>query len=202
MSVTFMAIFDSEIFTFILLPALIFLARVCDVTIGTMRIIFVSKGAKIIAPLLGFFEILIWLIAIGKVMQNLDNWLCYVAYAGGFGAGNFIGICIEEKLAMGTYVLRVITRKDATELIRNLRLEGHGTTSVPAEGNSGGVNVIYSIIKRRDIDEVVAIIKKFNPKAFYSIEDVRFVSEGIFRRKKPPGFHSFFNMFNHWQKGK
>ena len=202
MYVTFMAIFDSEIFTFILLPALIFLARICDVTIGTMRIIFVSKGAKVIAPLLGFFEVLIWLIAIGKVMQNLDNWLCYVAYAGGFGAGNFVGIHIEEKLAMGTFVLRVITRKDATELINNLRSEGHGATSVPAEGNSGGVNVIYSVIKRSDIDEVIAIIKRFNPKAFYSIEDVRFVSEGIFRRKKAPGFHNFLNMFNHWRKGK
>ena len=96
-----MAFFGSEIFTFIILPILIFIARVCDVSIGTMRIIFISRGAKILAPLLGFFEILIWLVAIGKVMQNLDNIACYVAYAGGFATGNFVGIRIEEKLAMG-----------------------------------------------------------------------------------------------------
>jgi uncharacterized protein YebE (UPF0316 family) len=173
-----MELFGSETFTYIVLPALIFLARVCDVSIGTMRIILVSRGAKIIAPLLGFFEILVWLVAIGKVMENLTNVACYVAYAGGFAAGNLVGIYIEEKVAMGTVLIRIITPKGASELIKNLRGEGFGATSIPAEGSTGRVFVIYSLIKRSDLDYVVAIIKKFNPKAFYSIEDVRFVSQG------------------------
>jgi uncharacterized protein YebE (UPF0316 family) len=179
-----MELFGSETFTYIVLPLLIFLARVCDVTIGTIRIIFVSRGHKFLAPLIGFFEILIWLVAIGKIFQNLNNITCYIAYAGGFAAGNFVGICIEERLAMGTLVIRVITRKGASELITGLRSAGYGATSITAQGGSGAVSVIYSVIKRSNLDDVVAIIKKFNPKAFYSIEDVRFVSEGVFPLNK------------------
>jgi hypothetical protein len=73
--------FSTDLFTYVILPVLIFLARICDVSIGTMRIIFVSKGKKDIAPVLGFFEVLIWIIAISKIMQNLDNYINYVAYA-------------------------------------------------------------------------------------------------------------------------
>lgn len=179
-----MTFLDSETFTFIIVPVLIFFARVCDVTMGTIRIIFVSRGHKFLAPLVGFFEILIWLIAIGKIFQNLNNITCYIAYAGGFAAGNLVGIWLEEKLAMGTLIIRVITRKDASELISSLRSAGYGATSIAAEGSSGTVSVIYSVIKRSDLDDVVGIVKRFNPKAFYSIEDVRFISEGVFPLSK------------------
>lgn len=197
-----MGFVNSEIFTFVLLPLLIFLARICDVTIGTIRIIFVSRGAKILAPLLGFFEVLIWLIAIGKVMQNLDNWLCYVAYAGGFGAGNFVGIHIEERIAIGTLIIRIITRKDAFELINALNTVGYGVTSIPAHGKSGEVHVVYTIIKRSDLEDVTGIIKKFNPKAFYSIEDVRFVKEGIFPVRKPGYRRNAMSLPKIFRKGK
>ncbi len=179
-----MSFLESEVFIYIVIPALIFFARIIDVSIGTMRIIFVSRGAKIIAPLLGFFEVLIWLLAIGKVMQNLDNWLCYVSYAAGFAAGTYIGICIEEKLAMGTFIIRVVTKSDATDLINRLREEGYGATSLNAQGSKGQVNVIYSVVRRESIAQVVDIIRTFNPKAFYSIEDIRYVSEGIFPQEQ------------------
>jgi uncharacterized protein YebE (UPF0316 family) len=187
-----MEIFGSDTFTFVVLPLLIFFARVCDVTIGTIRIIFVSRGHKFLAPLIGFFEILIWLVAIGKIFENLNNITCYIAYAGGFAAGNFVGIYIEERLAMGTLVIRVITRKGASELITGLRSAGYGATSIAAQGGSGTVSVIYSVIKRSDLNDVVAIIKKFNPKAFYSIEDVRFVSEGVFPLNRPGQMRNAF----------
>ena len=86
---------------------LIFLARICDVSIGTMRIIFVSKGKRNIAPILGFFEVLIWITAISKIMENLDNYVNFIAYAAGFATGNFVGMIIEEKLAMGILMIRV-----------------------------------------------------------------------------------------------
>ena len=89
--------FDSDLFSYVLMPLLIFLARICDVSIGTLRIIFVSKGKKNIAPILGFFEVLIWITAISKIMQNLDNYINYIAYAAGFATGNLIGMIIEEK---------------------------------------------------------------------------------------------------------
>lgn len=183
-SFTAVSFFNSDTFTLVLLPALIFFARICDVTIGTMRIIFVSRGAKILAPVLGFFEVLIWLVAIGKVMQNLDNAMCYLAYAGGFATGNFVGIWVEEKLAMGSFVIQIITGQDASELIDMLNAAGYGTTSIPARGRSGQVHIIYTIIRRSDLDDVIDMIKRFNPKAFYTIEDVRFVKEGVFPLKK------------------
>jgi uncharacterized protein YebE (UPF0316 family) len=180
-----MGFFDSETVTYVLIPLMIFVARIVDVTMGTMRVIFISRGAKLIAPLLGFFEILIWLVAMGKVMQNLSNVYCYLAYAAGFATGNFVGICVEEKLAMGTFIIRIVTNRDAAELVQRMRTAGYGATSLDAEGASGPVNVIYSVVRRGSIDDVVEIIKRFNPNAFYSIEDVRFVSEGIFPVREP-----------------
>ena len=171
--------FDSETFTYILLPVLIFLARLIDVSLGTIRIIYVSRGRKYLAPLIGFIEILVWLVAIGKVMQNLSNIYCYIAYAGGFAAGNYIGMLIEEKLAMGTLIIHIITSKDAATLIENLKKSGYGVTSINAEGGSGQVCIIYSVIKRSALKEVVAIVQRFNPNAFYSLEDVRFVSNSM-----------------------
>ena len=106
--------FDSDFFSYAVLPILIFLARICDVSIGTMRIIFVSKGKKNIAPVLGFFEVLIWITAISKIMQNLDNYVNYIAYAGGFATGNFIGMLIEERLAMGILMIRVFAHERGT----------------------------------------------------------------------------------------
>ena len=133
---------DAWWFTYLLLPGLIFAARICDVTIGTLRIIMVGRGHKYLAPVLGFFEILIWITVIGKVMENLGNIMCYLGYAGGFATGNLVGIVIEEKLAMGMLVVRVITRKEANELVAGLREHGYGVTRVPAKVSQGPVELI------------------------------------------------------------
>jgi len=194
--------FNSQAFTFVLLPVLIFIARICDVTLGTIRIIFVSRGQKILAPLVGFVEILIWLVAIGKIMQNMGNVYCYLAYAAGFAAGNFIGIYIEEKLAMGVLLIRIITKQQATELIAGLNSEGYGATSIAAQGSTGRVSIVYSVINRGDLEHVVEIIKQFNPKAFYSIEDVRFVSQGVFPLRVTLPEKHFFSLFRRFRKGK
>lgn len=185
--------YDSSFFTYILLPALIFLARVMDVTIGTIRIVMVSKGHKIWAPILGFFEVLIWLIAIAKIIQNLDNWLCYIAYGLGFATGNYIGLIIEEKMALGIVKLQIITRKEAGKLIENLKAAGYGITHHNAKGSKENVSIIYSIIKRSEIKKVEEIIKTTNPKAVYSVEDIKFVSQGVFPLPPAKG---------RWRKGK
>jgi len=174
------AFYDSGLFTYLILPLLIFLARICDVTIGTMRIVMVAKGQKFWAPLMGFFEVLIWIITMSKVVQNLDNWLCYVGYAGGFATGNLVGLLLEEKLAMGIVKIQIITRKEASQLIEALREAGYGITHHPAKGGTENVSIIHSIVKRSEIAKVEEIIRNYNPKAFYSIEDVKFVSQGIF----------------------
>ena len=175
-----MAFLSSPVFTWFVIPLLIFFARVCDVSLGTIRIMLLSKGRRIIAPALAFFEILIWLLAIRQIFDNLTNVACYFAYAGGFAFGNYVGIILEEKLAMGTEVIRVITKQDAGELVGFLKSEGYGVTSVDAEGSSGKVNIVYTIISRKDHKRVIGIIHRFNPKAFYSVEDIKSVREGIF----------------------
>jgi uncharacterized protein YebE (UPF0316 family) len=167
-----------------------------------MRLISVSRGYKFAAPVLGFFEVLIWIIVIGKVMENMNNPICYIAYAGGFAIGNFVGICLEEKLAMGNFIIRVITQKPANELVEKLSAHNFGVTMVDAEGSKGQVNVVYSIINRADLKHIVELIKQFNPNAFYTIEDVRFVSEGIFRRKKTLFNKSIMKLPKLYRKGK
>jgi uncharacterized protein YebE (UPF0316 family) len=175
---------DSEIFSLVILPILIFAARVIDVSLGTTRIIFISKGLKYYAPIVGFFEILIWLLAISQIFTHLTNALYYIAYASGYAAGTFVGIKIEERLSIGTQIIRFITRYDASKLVSVLRAEGYSITVSNAEGPKGQVNVIYMVVDRHDLPHVVKLIKKYNPQAFYSIEDIRYVSEKVSPHKK------------------
>ncbi len=179
-----MLLFSSIGCAWVLLPFLIFLARIADVSIGTVRLIFVSRGFKYLAPLVGFFEVLIWLLAIGQIMKNLSNPVCYIAYAGGFAMGNYVGMYIAEKLSLGLVLIRVITKKDAGPLVECLRSENYGVTSIEGHGASGEVRVVFTIVPHREVQSVVDLIKKFNPQAFYSIEEVRHVEKGVFPVKK------------------
>jgi uncharacterized protein YebE (UPF0316 family) len=168
---------DPEFFALVILPALIFLARIVDVTFGTLRIIFVSRGLGLLAALVGFFEVLIWILVIGQVMQNLQHWITYVAYALGFSAGNFVGILIERRIAIGNLIVRIITGREANELVNFLWTAGYGVTSIDAKGEKGPVKVIFTVVRRKKLPEVLSIIKRFHPNAFYTIEDVRYVTD-------------------------
>jgi uncharacterized protein YebE (UPF0316 family) len=189
------AFLNSDIFTWVVLPLLIFLARICDVSIGTLRLIFVSKGFKHIAPLLGFFEVIIWLLAVSQIMKHLDNLVCYIAYGGGFAMGNYIGMYLEEKLSIGNVIIRVIVKSDTNELIDELRAQNYGLTVVDAEGSQQKVKLIFSVIKRENVGHIVSVINKYNPHSFYTIEDVKSVNEGVFRRnrRKMPGTLGLIN---------
>jgi uncharacterized protein YebE (UPF0316 family) len=147
---------DSGAYGLVVLPLLVFCARILDVSIGTLRIIFVSRFLKGWAALLGFF------------------------------AGNYVGVLIEERIALGSLIIRIITRKDAAELVSHLWQAGYGVTSLPARGETGPVQLIFTVCRRRNLQEVITLIKRFNPRAFYTIEDVRFVQEnvpGVARRR-------------------
>jgi uncharacterized protein YebE (UPF0316 family) len=187
----------TELLQYIIIPALICLARVCDVTLGTIRIITLSKGMKFLATGLAFFEIIIWLFAIGQIMQNLTNIANYIAYAVGFAVGNYFGIYIEEKLSFGIVVLRIITKKRGEDLIAVLKNNGYGVTSIKADGAYGPVDVIFTIIKRKEYKTVVEIIKKFNPKAIYTVEEVKFANapnHPIVHKDKKDYASSLFNL--------
>jgi uncharacterized protein YebE (UPF0316 family) len=128
-----------------------------------------------------------------KIMQNIDRWYYFLAYCTGFATGNFIGIILEERIAIGHVALRVISRVPADQLITQLKDAGYGVTFHTAQGSTGTVDVVYTIVKRSEIQTLARLINEFNPKAFYTIEEVRAVNEGIHgyarsaRQKAPSG---------------
>jgi uncharacterized protein YebE (UPF0316 family) len=167
------------------LPAIIFLAEMCVVTLGTLRIIFVARGNKVLAPLLGFFEVLIWLFAISQVMQNLGDGVCFIAFALGFTLGNFLGISIEQKLALGMAIVRVITNRPAQALIERLRAAQFGVTTLEGQGASGPVLIVMTIVKRRQLADVYDLIEAHHPNAFYAVDELQSASDSAFRERKP-----------------
>ncbi|MCF8364559.1 MAG: DUF2179 domain-containing protein [Bacteroidales bacterium] len=176
---------DSAIFTWIILPLLIFLSRIADQSIGTLRLIFVSKGYKYIAPILGFFEVIIWLLAVTQIFKQLDNFYYYIAYGAGFAAGNYLGMVLEERISLGSVVVRIIPRKDTSKLVEAMKLKNYGITLMDAIGSRGPVQIIFTIIPRKLIKELAGLINEYNPNAFYSIEEVKNVSHGISQPPSP-----------------
>jgi len=182
----FQTFVHSTFFALFILPLLIFLARIGDVTVGTIRVIFVTRGFRGYATILAFFEVMIWLMAIGQIMRNLNSASCYIAYACGYATGTYVGMWLEAKLSLGQVVIRVITQRDASALIEYLRAAKCAVTSVDAEITGEKAKIVFSVIKRQDLGRVVAQIKKFNPAAFYSVQDVRMVSQSGFPSERSP----------------
>lgn len=169
-----------DYFNWVLLPLIIYFARMTDVTLGTLRIVMISKGKRKIVPVIGFFEVLLWLIAIGQIMQNLTNVMCYFAWAAGYATGTFLGLFLEEKLALGTQVIRIITNKNTVDFLEELKKEKHGFTIVDGQGAMGPVKVIFIVAERKNLKLITAIIDSRLPGSFYSIEDIRETNQGVF----------------------
>jgi len=171
---------DPTLYTWVILPLLVFAARVVDVALGTMRIIFISRGKRRLAPVLGFIEVFIWITILAQIVHGANNIVAYLAYATCFAAGNFVGMYIEDRLALGTLILRVIVPRNGAELAAALHQAGVGVTIVDGEGATGPVKLVYTVVKRKDLPVVLQIIHQRMPKAFLSIEEVRSTEEGIF----------------------
>jgi uncharacterized protein YebE (UPF0316 family) len=166
-----------EIFHFILLPLLIFIARIGDVSINTLRIIYMLHGKKWISTILGFFESLIWVLAISQIFQNIDSTITYFAYAGGFACGVYVGMIIEEKLAIGRVVVRVIEPSINNDLISFLDQNGYRYSNILGQSKEGEVNILFTVIKREKLKTIINIIKKYNPNSYYTVEGVKRVSD-------------------------
>jgi len=169
-----------DYFDWIVLPLLIFLSRLADVSLATLRHIFVSKGFKTLVPILGFFEVLIWLVAIRQIFNNVDNVVCYIAWAAGFSAGTYLGMYIEERLALGMQIIRIITTGEVEELVQSFKEYQQGITVVDGQGVMGPVKVIFTVVKRTNIKAIITLIQQHAPGAFYSIEEVKKSSKGVF----------------------
>ena len=171
---------DIDWYVWVGLPLLIFLARVFDVTLGTLRIIFTSRGLRNLAPVLGFIETFVWIIAVSSLVKHAQNVAAYVGYASGFAMGTFVGMFLENKLAMGTVTFRAIIRRDTKELLKTLVDAGFGITVVDGEGSSGKVKIVYTTVKRQDLPAVIDIFHQIVPGAFLSVEEVRSTEQGVF----------------------
>ena len=192
----------SPLFAWVILPILIFLSRIADVSIGTVRVILVSMRLKYLAPLAGFFEVLIWILVMSQIMQNLTSPICYLAYAGGFATGNFVGILIAEKLSIGMVLVRVILPGRANGLIDRLRERRCGVTCLDGQGANGPVQMVFTIVPRREISTVIDLVKHSHPQAFYSIEEVDVVEKGVFPLRRQWSQVFFLEALRPFRKGK
>jgi uncharacterized protein YebE (UPF0316 family) len=164
----------------VILSLAIFLARVADVSLGTVRTIVVFRGRRLLAAVIGFFEIVIWVIAAGQVLQNLDAWYLIVAYAAGFGAGNYVGIWLESKLAIGREMVSAISFRPDGGLARLLRERGFRAIDVDADmGRGQPVDLVITVTRRRRVPELLATILEADPEAQYSISDIKMAHEGF-----------------------
>lgn len=176
---------NTTFFNWLLLPLLILVAKIFEVTVGTIRLILLARKEKKIAPMVAFVEVLIWIFTIGIIFKNLTNPMAYIAYAIGFAVGNYIGMVIEEKVAIGHSLVRIITQKDAKRLIAYLKKESYLITSLKAIGDKKQVSLIYVHLKRKGVKTLLKKIKRFNPRAFFSVQDVSMVKEGVYPFTEP-----------------
>ncbi|MGQ9747080.1 MAG: DUF2179 domain-containing protein [Candidatus Caldatribacteriaceae bacterium] len=167
-------------YNLVVLPSLIFGARVLDVSLGTVRIILTTRGKRNLAPLLGFAEVFLWVVVISQLVTRSRTLVAFLGYAGGFAVGNFIGIYIEEWLATGHVIVRVILQEGGERLFEALREAKCGVTVFNGFGSRGPVKLIFTLARRKDLSKVVGIIHRAVPGAFFSVGDVRTAQAGIF----------------------
>jgi uncharacterized protein YebE (UPF0316 family) len=174
-----MELTQNDLIEWVAIPLFIFFARICDVSLDTMRIINVNGNNKWSATILGFFQVLIWLFAVQQIMENLDNFFYYIIYAGGFAAGNYAGLIIQDKLVKGIVLVRVIADQSVQTLGEKLYLQNIKSTQM--EGTAHDVDkktfVMLIIASRKKTDMVIESIESTCPGAFYSVQDIRHASE-------------------------
>lgn len=172
-------------------PLVIFGLRIIDVSMSTVRIVLAVRGYKFITPLIGFFEVLIWVFAVGNAIRFLDSPLHLLGYAGGFATGNVVGLLIEEKLAIGYATIRIVSKHVGVELADALRSIGFGVTEFSGQGRDGRVEVVYTVCKRRDTLAVMHEVERWDPHAFITVEQPRDIRWGwmqnVPRRRILPG---------------
>ena len=175
-------------FNYIIMPLLIILSRVVDQSIGTLRILFFTKGLKSIAPILGFFEVFLWFLIANQILtkyphlDSIESFLVYFAYALGFALGTYMGIVLDNRLSIGKSIIRVILSVNNSDLETTLRNKGFGVTTATARGKDGKVKILFIAINRTELQTVIDIIKSISPSAFYTIESIQTVSAGYFSK--------------------
>jgi uncharacterized protein YebE (UPF0316 family) len=157
---------------------LIFVLRLTDVTLGTLRILMTVRGRKPYAALIGFVEVTIFIVAISQVIRNVDSIWNVLGYSGGFAAGTLVGMTLEERLALGWTVVRIISAGAGARLAEELRAAGFGVTEMSGQGMRGSVDIYEVVVRRGEMPRALEIVERVDPKAFVTVEETRRVYRG------------------------
>ncbi|HAR38355.1 MAG: hypothetical protein A2W86_08765 [Bacteroidetes bacterium GWD2_45_23] len=177
-----------------MLPLIIFVGRIFDVSLGTLRIIFVSKGAKHIAPAIGFVEVFIWIVVISQILTQANDLISYLSYAAGYATGNYVGILLENRIAYGIVLCRIYTQKSGKELVQTLNKMNIGATLTHGTGSTNEVDIIETVVGRKEMKTLERTLNSFDTNIFYVVEDVRTKQNGIFPKRR--------NILTRWRPGK
>lgn len=159
-------------------PLLIFLLRIVDVTLMTFRVLLIVRGSRMLAAIISFFEILIWILAAGAVIRNLASPWHALGYAGGFATGTAVGMWLENKLALGVCSVRAFSPHSQDGLVDHLRSRGYGVTEQEGRGREGPVAILHTVVRRRDVRDVIGLVEKHDPDAFVTIQNDAVVHRG------------------------
>ncbi|HJR64550.1 MAG TPA: DUF5698 domain-containing protein [Gemmatimonadaceae bacterium] len=166
-------------------PFLIFGLRIVDVSLDTLRVLLAVRGRGGVAGILGFFQALIWIVAVGNAIAHLDSWLHILGYAAGFGTGTLVGISIEHALAYGLSTVRIVSQHGGVEIAQALRDRGYGVTEMTGFGRDGKVEIVNSVVQRQHLEEIMTIVDQWDPDAFVTAEEPKILRGGsvVGRRK-------------------
>ena len=164
-----------------LAAGLIFSLRVMDMSLDTLRVLFMMRDRKVMVWMLGFFQALIFVTAIASVLSGLDNPLKILGYAAGFATGNVVGMLIEGRLAIGHVHISVVSSRWGAAITEKMRAEGFAVTEIPARGKDGMVTLINCSVLRKNVKNVHKIVQEVDPSAFITAENVRPVRRGYWR---------------------
>lgn len=189
---------EFDFISYVLLPLLIFLARVADVTVATVKLMFVVNNSRKAAAILGFFESLITIVALARIMQDATNIFAYVMYAAGFATGTFVGMWIEEKLAYGNVLVRIIGKHIPEELFSYLINNKYRYSLVDANDQGGNTHVLFTVCKRNRLANFLEALENIAPQALYTIEGVKKVSNDFLPEAEQSAKPEWVNKLLHW----
>ncbi len=158
---------------------LIFGLRIVDVSCDTMRVIFAIRGKRGIAAILGFIQALVWIVAVGNAVKHLDSPLHILGYAGGYAMGTYVGVTIEQAIAYGVATVRIVSKAAGVEIAEALREAGHGVTEFGGFGRDGAVEILNSVVQRRNINKVLDIVMSHDKDAFVTVEEPKVLRGGL-----------------------
>jgi len=157
---------------------LIFCLRIIDVSCDTMRVIFAIRGKRVIAASLGFIQALVWIFAVANAVKHLNSVLHVLGYAGGYAMGTYIGVSLEKMIAYGVATVRIVTKRAGLGIAAALREQGYGVTESHGVGRDGAVDVLNSVVQRRHLDDVLAVVTALDEEAFVTVEEPRVLLGG------------------------